>query len=67
MWDGDKGTAGEPEDQMLSAIGMNFYDAVCDDEIERAEALYRKCQSRAERLVEQIEEQERTAVDPVAA
>lgn len=49
--------AGCPDDEHLSALGLKFYDAVCEDEPVRALALYRRIQQRVESLVEEIDQQ----------
>ena len=46
---------GRPLDAQLSALGWKFYQAVENDEVDRAMVLYRKVQERAEQLVEEIE------------
>lgn len=56
----DERYIGAPIDHELQVLGMGFYDAVVDNQVDRAEILYRKIQARAELLIEQIEQTERT-------
>jgi len=51
----ESGMLGCPADDQLAALGVKFYDAVENNEIERAEVLYRKIQVRAEIIIEQVE------------
>jgi hypothetical protein len=52
--DGDP-NAGQPLDAELQMLGIKFYDAVCNNEVERAEIIYHKVQDKAAILIEQIE------------
>lgn len=58
---------GCPVDKELAALGVKFSDAVNNDEIDRAEVLYRKVQARAELLIEQIEGKDADTTQTVQA
>lgn len=58
---------GRPVDSELGALGVNFYRAIAADEVDHAEAVYRKIQTRAELLIEQLESTPAPIADQVQA
>jgi hypothetical protein len=58
-------SCGSPQDIELRTLGLNFYEAVENNEIERAEILYRKVQERAAELIESIESKSRAETSDV--